>query len=63
MSTEFSVAVIRDVVLLLNGRRSAPLQHVLAALSDMHAIFRAARKQLGKGSYAWAWVILENGLP
>ena len=56
VSSEFSVAVIRDVVVLLTGRRSAPLQHILAALSDMHAIFRAARKQLGKGRYSWSRV-------
>ena len=57
VSVEFSVAVIRDVVLLLTGRRSAPLQHILTALSDMHAIFRAARKQLGKGRYQYSCIL------
>ncbi|KAK2159863.1 hypothetical protein NP493_1683g00001 [Ridgeia piscesae] len=48
VSMEFSVAVIKDVTSLLTDSRSAPLCYLLAALSDCHALFRAARKQLGK---------------
>ncbi|KAI0212348.1 hypothetical protein LSAT2_002749 [Lamellibrachia satsuma] len=48
VSAEFSVAVVKDVVLLLTGSRSSPLGLLMAAMSDLHAVFRAARKQLAK---------------
>ena len=41
---------IADLTTLLVGRQGAPLQFVLAALSDLHNVFRQARKIVKKGN-------------
>ncbi|XP_064649656.1 zinc finger HIT domain-containing protein 2-like [Lineus longissimus] len=46
-SADFSVAILKDVENIIMGPNSQqPLVYVLAALSDLHGLFRQARKQL-----------------
>ena len=49
VSQQFSVAVLEDVVHIIKGpSRSNPLLYIMAALSDIHRLFKAARKAADK---------------
>ena len=61
-SNPFSTSILQDLVHILLGAASDdPLSYVQSALSDLHRLFGAAKKQLAKGLPINSYFVFVNG--